>query len=78
MSIKYQFVSSGYLTRLAELSEYRPPLKAHALNKDLLQICAALKDYGFDDLDQALPCLLQAKTDFNYVWCLAEVSRQLS
>jgi len=78
VSIQEQFASSTYLSRLASLSERSPALNSSSLESSLSQICCQLNDYKLDDLKHAQALLLQVKSDFNYVWTLAEVSRLLS
>lgn len=83
MSLEEQLASSPYLRRLATLSELRPSLETSALASALSNICDSLQEYAFDklsidDLEATERFLLQAKSDFNYVWSLTEVSRALS
>lgn len=78
MSIEDQLSSSPYLSRLSTLSQLRPPLDSKSLASSLSLICNDLQEYRFDDLETAQSELLQAKSNFNYVWSLAEVSRALS
>ena len=78
MSIEKKLSSSAYLSRLAKLSDLKPVLTSESLSAALGQICDALNTHQFADLDVAQLELLQAKSDFNYVWAQAEISRALS
>jgi len=77
-SIEYQLNSSPYLARLHAQSELSPSLDSASLESSLSHIVEQLCTYNFDSLDAAQSVLIQAKHDFNYVWSLAEVSRNLS
>lgn len=78
MSIEDQFACSTYLTRLASLSDCRPVTEPDSLSLSLAQLCDGLQDYNIQDLETAESFLLQAKSDFNYVWSLAELTRSFS
>lgn len=78
MLIDDQLNASQYLSRLKTLSALRPALESTELSSSLSQICEHLKDYLIEDLDNAESILLQAKSDFNYVWSIAEISGSLS
>ena len=78
MPIKDKFNSSPYLSRLHAPSGLDLALEETALEWSLSRILNDLREYHFDDLSDAQSVLLQSKSDFNYVWSLAEVSRCLS
>ena len=78
MPIKDKFNSSPYLSRLHAPSGLDLALEETALEWSLSRILNDLREYHFDDLGDAQSVLLQSKSDFNYVWSLAEVSRCLS
>jgi glutamate-ammonia-ligase adenylyltransferase len=78
MSIEDQLNASQYLSRLSTLSSLRPSAEPAELGLALSQICDRLKAYVFIDLDDAESVLLQAKSDFNYVWSIAELSNVLT
>lgn len=81
MSVEEQLSASPYLSRLTTLSQYRPELESASLNQALSSVCDTLNKHEFtgdaDDCEFALSLLLQAKSDFNLVWSLAEVSQIL-
>ncbi len=77
MVIENQIASSPYLSRLAEQCSFKPELNAESLVLSLSKVCDGLQGYQFDDLEAAQSFLLDAKTDFNYLWSLAEISRAL-
>ncbi len=78
MSIEDQFACSTYLTRLAVLSDCKPAIEPESLSSTLEQLCDGLQDYEIQDLETAESFLLKAKSDFNYVWSLAELTRSFS
>lgn len=78
MSIEDQLSASQYLARLSKLSELEPSAKPAELSSALSKICHDLKSYIFEDLEHAESILLQAKSDFNYLWAIAELSSSLT
>jgi glutamate-ammonia-ligase adenylyltransferase len=78
VQIEKRIASSAYLIRLSSLSEFEPSIDSDSIKLSLLGIFETLREYDFDDLEQAQLLLLQTKVDFNYVWSLAAVSRALS
>lgn len=88
MSIELQLSASPYLTRLSSASQYQfalndSDLKSSELSKVLRTVCASLSDHSYysadsEECEAALSLLLQSKTDFNYVWSLAELSQVIS
>jgi hypothetical protein len=78
MSIEDQLNASQYLARLSKLSELMPPVEQADLSSALSKICHDLKTYIFEDLECAESDLLQAKSDFNFIWAIAELSSMLS
>ena len=81
MSIEEQLLASPYLTRLTSLSQCRPEHDAVSLGDALNEVCHGLLEYPFTgtkaDCDVAQSRLIQAKSDFNYVWSLAELSQSV-
>ena len=73
MQIEKRIASSAYLIRLSSLSEFEPSIDSDSIKLSLLGIFETLREYDFDDLEQAQLLLLQTKVDFNYVWSLAAV-----
>jgi len=78
MSIEDQLSASQYLARLSKLSELEPSVTSADLSLALSKICHDLRIYIFEDLEHAESVLLQAKSDFNYVWAISELSSTLS
>ncbi len=76
-----QIQASPYLTRLARETSRQIDLDTFRGNHarvELERICSHLESSQIDDLESAKTALLKSKTDFNYVWSVAELSQQLS
>lgn len=83
MSVETQLSASPYLSRLATLSQCRPILEYSEISQALKSVCNSLDNHDFSDCsspehDVALALLLQAKSDFNYIWSVAELSQILN
>lgn len=82
ISIEQQISASPYLTRIAQLSQFDLNLNPQHLAQHLDQICTDLSSLELvsthDGIELAIAQLLQAKTDFNYLWSQAEISRVLT
>jgi len=82
-SIVRQIEASAYLSRLrSEASDLQGldslddnSLTYARLDTKLSELCSALEVLQVDELSAAESALIQYKTDFNYVWSLAELSR---
>lgn len=81
-SIEQLYSASTYLRKLSNDSSFDVPLDAANVLSRLEQTCEKLSHYSFDDccdanaqaLGDAESILLNAKTDFAFAWCLAELS----